>query len=163
MARVKLIHEPLTYSVIGAFFEVYHTLGFGFLEQVYVACLTRELRNRGHEVGREIWVPVFYKGEEVARHRLDMIVDRQVVIEVKATENLHPGAAQQVTSYLRSTKLEVGLLLHFGPRPQFFRSICTNSDTREPKVFCQRNPPLQPRPRTPSVSVARRTGPDTRC
>ena len=71
----KLIHDNLSYSVIGAFFEVYHTLGFGFLEHVYVASLTRELHDRGHDVGREVSVPVLYKGEEVARQRLDMIVD----------------------------------------------------------------------------------------
>jgi GxxExxY protein len=61
MPRINLIHDRLTHSVIGAFFDVYNTLGFGFLEHVYVASLTRELRNRGHEIGREVSVPVFYK------------------------------------------------------------------------------------------------------
>ena len=65
MARVGLIHDRLTHSVIGAFFEVYHTLGFGFLEHVYVASLTRELHNRGHNVGREVSVPVLYKGKKL--------------------------------------------------------------------------------------------------
>jgi GxxExxY protein len=150
MRRVILIHELLTHSVIGAFFEVYHTLGFGFLEHVYVAALTRELQNRGHKVAREVSVPVLYKGKEVAHHRIDMIVDDKVVIETKATETLHRGAVQQVTSYLRSTDLEVGLLLHFGPRPEFSRIVCTNSNRRDPKVFFQRNPQLPPFPRNAS-------------
>jgi GxxExxY protein len=150
MGRVILIHELLTRSVIGAFFEVYHTLGFGFLEHVYVAALTEELQNRGHKVRREVSVPVLYKGKELARHRLDMIVDDKVVIETKATETLHRGAVQQVTSYLRSTDLEVGLLLHFGPRPEFSRVVCTNSNRADPKVFFQRNPRLPPLPRNVS-------------
>ena len=82
MGRVTLIHERLSYSVIGAFYEVYYTLGFGFLEHVYVASLTRELQDRGHQVGREVTVPIFYKGEEVARQRLDMIVDQKLVVIV---------------------------------------------------------------------------------
>ena len=92
MTPGKLIHEPLTRSIIGAFFEVYRVLGFGFLEHVYVASLTRELHSRGHEVAREVSVPVFFKGEEVARQRLDLIVDSKVVIEVKSTESLHAAA-----------------------------------------------------------------------
>jgi GxxExxY protein len=155
MPRIGLIHEELSRSVIGAFFDVYNTLGFGFLEHVYVASLTRELRNRGHKVGREVSVPVFYKGEEVARQRLDMIVDHQLVVEVKSTETLHLGVARQVENYLRATNLEVGLLLHFGPRPQFFRAVCSNSDMRGPKKPPPRNPPFQRDPRNPSVGVAR--------
>jgi len=58
-----LIEEQLTGSIIGAFFEVYHTLGFGFLEHVYVMALERELIDRGHHVSREMAVNVMYKGE----------------------------------------------------------------------------------------------------
>jgi len=155
MVRQRLIHEQLTHSVIGAFFEVYHTLGFGFMEHVYVASLTRELHERGHEVGREVSVPVFYKGEEVARQRLDMIVDQKLVIEVKSTETLHQSSARQVANYLRATNLEVGLLLHFGPRPQFYRAVCTNFDMRGPKKPFQRDPQFPRVPRNPSVGVAR--------
>ena len=89
MSRIELIHEGLTRSVIGAFFEVSRTLGFGFLEHVYVASLTRELHDRGHEVGREVSVPVLYKGEEVTRQRLDMIVDGKLIVEIKSTRILH--------------------------------------------------------------------------
>lgn len=155
MVRIELIHERLTHSVIGAFFEVYHTLGFGFLEHVYVASLTRELHDRGHNVGREVSIPVIYKVEEVARQRLDMIVDHKLVIEVKSTETLHEGAARQVSSYLRSTNLEVGLLLHFGPRPQFYRVVCINPATRNPKTPLPRGPQPPRVPRNPSVIVAR--------
>jgi len=65
MPRVELIEERLTYSVIGAFFDVYNTLGFGFLEHLYVMALERELLARGHRVAREVGVSISYKGEEL--------------------------------------------------------------------------------------------------
>ena len=154
MTGVKLIHERLSYSVVGAFFEVYCTLGFGFLEHVYVACLTRELRSRGHDVDREVSVPVRYKGEEVARQRLDMIVDQKLVVETKSTRTLHDGAVRQVSNYLRATNLELGLLLHFGPKPQFYRVIDTNPVTRNPEIPLPRGPQFPRVPRNPSVIVA---------
>lgn len=147
MARVKLIHERLSYSVIGAFFEVYHTLGFGFLEHVYVASLTRELHDRGHDVGREVCVPVVYKGEEVARQRLDMVVDGKLIVETKSTRTLHQGAVRQVANYLRATDLELGLLLHFGPQPRFYRVICSSPKISSSNVPFSRVPPPPRGPR----------------
>lgn len=122
----NLIEDELTQSVIGAFYEVYNTLGFGFLEHVYILAMERELRNRGHTVAREVAVRVLYKGERLATHRLDMIVDDKLVIETKSTYQLHPTALRQLQNYLRATTLEVGLLLHFGPAAKFHRLILTN-------------------------------------
>ena len=130
MANGDLIHEELTRSVIGAVFEAYNTLGFGFLEHLYVMALERELLARGHRVSREVSVPVFYKGEELARQRLDMIVDAKLVVEVKSAWEVHRAATRQLYNYLRATNLEVGLLLHFGPRPKFYRLVCQNSVAR---------------------------------
>lgn len=127
MARNGLIEEQLTQSVIGAFFEVYDTLGFGFLEHVYVMALERELPSRGHNVAREVAVRVIYKGDHLGTQRLDMIVDDKVVVETKSTYELHKAAPRQLYNYLRATNLEVGLLLHFGPEPRFSRQICTNN------------------------------------
>ena len=126
MSDRELIEGWLTESVIGAFYEVYNTLGFSFLEQVYMAALERELRWRGHAVAREVWVPVFYKGEEISRQRIDMVVEERVVIEAKSTQELHKSAPRQVYNYLRATRLQVGLLLHFGPEPAFYRLVHTH-------------------------------------
>jgi len=112
-----LLEESLTHSIIGGFFEVYSELGYGFLESVYLAALERELRSRGHSVSRELSVRVIYKGEEIAWQRLDMVVDDKVVIEVKASDQLPRTSERQLFNYLKSTKLEVGLLLLFGPKP----------------------------------------------
>ena len=133
MADHHLVEEHLTGSVIGAFYKVYNTLGFGFLEQVYMMALERELHFRGHAVGREVYVRVCYDGVEISRQRIDMIVDERLIIEVKSTQDLHKSAARQVYNYLRATRIEAGLLLHFGPEPAFYRLVCLDP-ARERRV-----------------------------
>ena len=135
MARNELIHERLTYSIIGSFYEVNNTLGLGFFEGVYMSALERELIARGHRVEREVWVPVWYKGEVVARQRVDMIVDETVIVEGKATFQLHSDAGRQPYSYVRSTKFEVALLLHFNPKPRAYRFTCRNECPPSEKVY----------------------------
>jgi len=121
--RRVLIDEELTRSVINAFFEVYNTLGFGFLEHVYALAMERELEDRGHVVSRECPVRVIYKGQTLTMQRIDMIVDDKLVIEIKSAYDLHSAAIRQLQSYLRGTALEVGLLLHFGPKAKFYRQV----------------------------------------
>ena len=128
--RASYPEEQLTRSIIGAFYEVYNTLGYGYLEHVYVMALERELRARGHHVAREVGVMVRYKGEELVQQRLDMVIDGRVVVEAKSTEFVHPSAKRQLTNYLKGTGKEVGLLLHFGPEPKVHRAIFTR--TRRP-------------------------------
>ena len=125
MSPTRLLEERLTHSVIGAFYQVYNAFGFGFLEHVYTLALERELRARGHMVGREVYVPVYYKGEELTRQRIDMLVDETLIVEAKATAMLHRSASRQVYNYLNATRLQVGLLLHFGLEPAFYRLIRT--------------------------------------
>lgn len=129
MTPGKLVHEEVTRSIIGCFYEVYSTLGYGFLEHVYVMALERELRDAGHRVAREVCVPVMYKGHELAIQRIDMIVDAKVVVEAKASRELHDAAQRQLLNYLRATSLEVGLLLHFGPDAKFYRAVSTRKDS----------------------------------
>ena len=120
---MELIEEALSKSVIGAFFEVYNTLGYGFLEHLYVKALERELMARGHSVAREVGVRVMYKGEEIGFQRLDLVVDEKLVVETKATQDLHKSASRQLFNYLHATNLEIGLLLHFGPEARFYPVI----------------------------------------
>jgi GxxExxY protein len=121
-----LIEEKLTRSVIGAFFEVYNILDFGFLENVYLTALGIELAERAHEVVRESCVGVIYKRRRISAQRLDMVVDGKLIVEVKSTEHLPPTAIRQLDNYLKGTGLEVGLLLHFGPQAKFYRRIRTD-------------------------------------
>ena len=121
-----LLEEALTRSVIGGFYEVHKELGFGFREYLYALALERDLVAKGHRVDREVAVMVYYRGEPLAWQTLDMIVDEKLVLETKATERLHPSAKLQLFSYLCATSLEVGLMLHFGYEPKFYRVICEN-------------------------------------
>lgn len=126
MGLHDLIEGRLTHSAIGAFFEVYNTLGYGFLETVYVIALEWELKERGHQLAREVWVPVLYKGHELCKQRVDLIVDSKLVLEVKAGPDLPKTGTRQLHNYLRATKLEVGLILHFGPDAKFYRIVHEN-------------------------------------
>ena len=126
MSNERLLQEELSRSVLGGFFEVYNGLGPGYLECLHLAALERELILRGHRVAREIAVRIFYKGHEIGSQRLDMIVEDAIVIEAKSTPELHKNATRQLFSYLRATSLEVGLLLHFGREPHFYRVLYEN-------------------------------------
>lgn len=122
----RMLEQALTRSVIGVFNEVYTGLGFGFREYLYALALERDLIAGGHRVDREVDIPVYYRGEPLASQSLDMVVDEKLVLEIKATERLHVGAELQLFSYLCATKLEVGLVLHFGREPKFRRVVCEN-------------------------------------
>lgn len=128
LVRPSLLHEKITGSIISAFFAVYNNLDFAFLESVYCSALVIELRRLGHKVGREVSVPIFYDGQQIARYRVDFMVDELIVIEVKSTELLNPNASRLLLNCLRATRLEVGLLLHFGPKPKHFRLFAPNTD-----------------------------------
>jgi GxxExxY protein len=141
--RSELIERELTRSVIGAFYEVYNTLGFGFLEHIYVMALERELLCRGHRVAREVDVHVTYKNNLLGVQRMDMVVDEKLIVETKSTLELHKAAQRQVFNYLRATKLEVGLLLHFGPEPRFYRLFCSNPKVPPPHPL-HRPHPVEP-------------------
>src|SRR5688572_14117781 len=97
-----LLERSITSAIIGAFYEVYNSLGFGFLEQVYSLALEQELLERGHTVRREVMISIVYKGKALTTHRLDM-VDEKVVVENKSTVVLPPFSRRQTLNYLRAS------------------------------------------------------------
>jgi GxxExxY protein len=88
--------------------------------------MQRDLRRLGRQVDREVPVMIYYRGEPLAEEKMDMVVDRRVVVEAKATERLHPMASTQLFGHLCATDFEVGLLLHFGHTATFHRVIFEN-------------------------------------
>ena len=124
----RLIDGELTRIIIGAFFKVYNAMGYGFLESVYSRALYIELRNRDLRVEREVGTIVYYEGQPVGRYRIDLLVEGRVVVEIKAAKVLAPEHRRQLLNCLRCSNLDVGLLLHFGPDPKFYRVI---SESRE--------------------------------
>lgn len=134
MTKSELIEAELCRSVIGAFYEVYNTLGYGFYEHFYTKALEIELRMRGHKVAREVRFPVVYKRHVLGTQRVDMVVDDKLIVESKSTQELHRGASRQLFSYLHGSAFEIGLLLHFGPEARFFPVACRNIYAHTPNA-----------------------------
>ena len=111
---MALEHEELTDRIIGAAIQVHRTLGPGFLESIYENALVIECQKQKLDVRKQPEVPVLYEGIEVGKHRLDLLIDNTIVVELKAIKNLEDIHFAIVRSYLRSVELEHGLLLNFG-------------------------------------------------
>ena len=106
--------NDLTQAIIGAAIDVHRELGPGLLESVYRKCLAYELRKRGHEVAQEQPIPVVYDGKtHDCGFRADILVNRLVVVELKAKSTIHPVDKAQTLSHLRLMGLPVGLLINF--------------------------------------------------
>ena len=108
-----LDQEPLTGRIIGAAIHVHCALGPGFLESIYEQALCVELQNRSLRYHRQRLIPVFFDGVEIGFHRLDLLVEEHIVVEIKAVKALEPVHFAQVKSYLKATQLQTGLLLNF--------------------------------------------------
>ena len=118
-----LLARETTGAVIACFYRVYDALGYGFLESVYRRALAHELRKAGREVLSESAVEVWYDGLQIGRFRADLIVDKTVIVELKASATLVQADHKQLLNYLRGSDISVGLLLHFGPSPAFHRLV----------------------------------------
>ncbi|PAV24431.1 GxxExxY protein [Tamilnaduibacter salinus] len=105
--------EELTYRIRGCIYEVYRQLGHGFLESVYQKALVAELGRQGLAVEQEWPVQIFYKGTDVGEFRLDLVVERRVILELKAQKTLPRGAETQLLSYLKARGIKLGLLANF--------------------------------------------------
>ena len=120
-------HQELTKNIIGAYYEVYNELGYGFLEKVYHNAMLLELKWRGFEVESKKHLNVFYKNENVGEYVPDLIVNNSVILELKCVEYMTNADENQILNYLKATHCEVGLVLNFGKDPQFIRKIFTNN------------------------------------
>lgn len=123
---MEYLHQAKTEKIIQAYFKVYNTLGYGFLEKVYQNALLIELRKMGFECKGQYPIRVFYETFPVGDYFADIIVDDCVIIENKAAEVLCEENEFQLINYLKATNIEVGLLLNFGKKPEFKRKIFTN-------------------------------------
>ena len=119
-------HSDVTGQIIGAFYDVYNSLGYGFLEKVYENALAIELRRRGLTVELQKQIQVFYRGQLVGEYFADMVVADLVVVEIKAAKTIVSQHEAQLLNYLKATHYEVGLLLNFGPKPGHRRKVYDN-------------------------------------
>lgn len=119
-------YTDTTEIIIKAFYSVYNSLGYGFLEKVYSNALALELQKLGLEVCQEKQIAVFYEQQIVGEYFADLVVSERVIVELKAARRILPEHKTQLLNYLKATPYEVGLLLNFGPKPEFKRKAFDN-------------------------------------
>lgn len=125
-----LQHQEITSRIIEAFYVVYNSLGYGFLERVYENALALELRARGLQVEQQSPIKVLYRDIEIGEYYADLLVEGTVIVELKAAERLADEHFAQLINYLKATQIEVGLLLNFGPKPEVKRKVFQTARSR---------------------------------
>lgn len=120
---VQLTQADKTEAIISAFYEVYNTLGYGFIENVYQNALFKELNRRGIPCVAHPKITVYYKGETVGFYEADIIAYGSVILELKSVSTLCESHELQLVNYLKATDIEIGLLLNFGPKPEVKRKV----------------------------------------
>jgi GxxExxY protein len=120
----EIIFKELSYQIMKAVFEVHNTLGPGFIESIYEEALAHELALQHIPFERQKEVTIHYKDQDVGTHRLDLVVDGKVILELKAVTELTDVFKQQTLSYLKATGSKLGILINFGsPRAQYIRIV----------------------------------------
>jgi GxxExxY protein len=122
--------QALTGTIIASAFTVFNTLGFGFLESVYRRALVIELRHRGVFVEEDKVFDVMYRGQQVGKYKGDVVAERRVIVETKTGRARDPTAPPQLLNYLSAAKLDVGLILHFGPRGVHVKRMAATEERR---------------------------------
>jgi GxxExxY protein len=120
-------HQILTERIIGACYRVYAELGYGFLESVYENAVALVLSREGILTERQMPVAVWFQDQQVGRFRVDLLVERRVILELKAVRAIEAAHEAQLLNVLRATSIEIGLLFNFGPRPQLKRMAFSNT------------------------------------
>jgi len=126
------LHKDITDKIISCFYKVYNKLGFGFLEKIYERALLIELRRAGLQAEDQKPVKVYYDEYMIGDFTADILVNEKVFVEIKACKALCEENELQLINYLKSTIIEIGLLLNFGLKPEVKRKIFTND--RKPNL-----------------------------
>jgi GxxExxY protein len=119
-------YSDLTEKILKAFYKVYSTLGYGFLEKVYENAMFIELNSMGLLVEKQKPITVFYMDKKVGDYYADLVVNDLVIVELKAAETLCEEHEVQLINYLKANDIEVGLLLNFGKKPEQKRKVFSN-------------------------------------
>ena len=118
MNESELIYADEAYAIQGAIFEVYKSVGLGFLESVYQECLEMELGKRGIPFKSQSEIQIRYKGQLLKQmYRADVVCYDKIILELKAAKHLLPEHHAQLHNYLRATGMKLGLLVNFGHYP----------------------------------------------
>jgi GxxExxY protein len=110
-------------QIIGVYFDVYNEIGYGLSESICAAAFAMVLEERGFQVRREVVLDYTFRGQCIGRYRADLVVNEAILIEVKAGELLPRGSKAQLLNYLRISGMRAGLVVFFGPIPEFKRLL----------------------------------------
>jgi GxxExxY protein len=124
---MELKHAEITGPLIDLFYLVYGTLGFGFLERVYLNAMIVAGKRFVLDIRKNYPIRVSFEGVIVGRYEADLLINNIIIAELKTVRALHPEHEAQLLSYLKATEYEIGFLFNFGPKPQFKRMIFENS------------------------------------
>ena len=122
-SRPVIIEKDLSHDIVGCFFDVYNELGYGLVELLYSGALEITMHQKGLRVEREFPIVIKLRSQQIGFHRIDMLVERRVIVEIKSTERLAESARRQLRNYVKAAQVELGILLHFGPTPRFDREL----------------------------------------
>lgn len=111
---MAFLYKELTYKIIGCAMEVHRELGPGFIESVYEAALVEELKNQNLSFQKQFPVQVRYKGKPIKDFQIDLVIEDEIVIELKAIKQIGDVERAQLLSYLKASGKKVGLLINFG-------------------------------------------------
>jgi GxxExxY protein len=119
----NIIYPDLSYQIMGAIFEVHKKLGPGFLESVYQKALIEELSGRGMNIETEKVIDLTYKDKKIGAHRLDLVDEDKVVVELKTVEGFSIHHKAQLTSYLKASGFKLGILVNFSKAKVEYRRV----------------------------------------
>jgi GxxExxY protein len=122
-SNANIIYPDLSYKIMGAIFEVHNELGPGFVESVYEKALVEELTRNGLKVEGQKVIGLTYKNKKVGTHRLDLVVEDKVIVELKAVERFSVHHTAQLTSYLKASGCRLGILVNFSKNKVEYRRV----------------------------------------
>ncbi len=120
---MQIITSTSTETLIKCFYKVYNTLGYGFLEKVYEKAFILELRKQGIECAAQVPINVFYDDQLIGEYYADILVNQEIILELKTSVIIADEHEAQLLNYLKATKIEVGYLFSFGKKPEFKRKV----------------------------------------
>ncbi len=119
----KVIYKELSFKVLELCFEVHNILGPGYSEKIYEEAVTKELKSKGIGYERQKLIEIYYKGEKIGEYRLDLVVGNKIILELKAISELNSIYEAQLLSYLKATKMKLGILVNFGGKKVEYKRI----------------------------------------
>lgn len=123
MTTKELIHEKLSYQVVGILFGVYNQLGFGYQERYYQRAVALALKKHGLKFRGQLPIPLQFEGESIGRYFIDFVIEDSLVLEIKAKGKFHKRDILQVLGYLKTVKLPLGILANFSRDGLIFKRV----------------------------------------